>query len=171
MNLFKEKNIKLNPDEFRKLLIGELKSIKNLELLILKSHLLVEYLLNSFIETHSNSDEFSISETSFQFHHKLKICMLFGVFENKNDEKLQQILLLNKIRNHVSHTLIIDKTLVENFLKYSDQKEEYKKPYSDQDIIKMFKQLIIYLCGYLVGTFQVQIQLENELKQRGLNNL
>lgn len=169
MNLFKEKNIRLDKEEFQDLMVKQLQGINNLELIILKSHLLIEYLLNKFIETHSNSEEFQIKDTNFQFYQKLKICELFGIFTSKDDDILLQIILLNKIRNQVAHTLEIDKKLLQNFLKFNKElKAKYSDPNSNKAIISMIKNIIPYLCGYLVGQFEVQIKLENDLKKRGL---
>lgn len=166
MNYFKHKKLELDDKEFQSFIKKQIGRINNLELIILKGHLLIEYLLNRAIETHSQFDRIDVLKMNFNFSHKVKICQILGVFHYRDDGILQQIIQLNQIRNNVAHTLEIDYNKLKGFLKGCT--EESFDIQNDKEIVRLLKKIIPFLCGYLIGTVNAQIIIENGFKDIAL---
>lgn len=63
------KHRKILDEEFEQLILSSINNLNDLELVILKGQILVEYALNKFIDDLSN-DNFYIHKENFQFSQK-----------------------------------------------------------------------------------------------------
>lgn len=90
-------------------------------LTVLKGHLLLETLLNDFIEHGSFKKESKLSKERIEFSHKINICEAFAIVNN--DHLFNGLRKLNSIRNKYSHNLepkgIEDKTA--DFIEYMEE--------------------------------------------------
>jgi ABC-type Zn uptake system ZnuABC Zn-binding protein ZnuA len=66
--MFKTKTSNLDKEEFKTLIKKNIMKINNLDLIILKGHLLIEFLINKFLQSHSDDETLDISKENFQFH-------------------------------------------------------------------------------------------------------
>ncbi len=87
MKMFKTKTSNLDKEEFKTLIKKNIMKINNLDLIILKGHLLIEFLINKFLQPHSDDETLDISKENFQFHQKLKICKMFGILWTEHPPK------------------------------------------------------------------------------------
>lgn len=163
MKIFKSKTSKLDKEEFKKLIKLNIIKVNNLDLIILKGHLLIEFLINKFLQSHSDDETLDISKENFQFHQKLKICKMFGILYSDEDYISEQINLVNKLRNNVAHRLEIDYNTINQIKSYYSDSENIV---SEKELIKFLKYVIQNICFQLIGRFEAGIYLENELKER-----
>jgi hypothetical protein len=107
--------------------IGELlfDRLNEIDIVIIKCHLLTEYSLNYYIETKSNNRE-PIHKSRFSFSNKIKIAKLFGLFDSLNSKELETFINdINSLRNQVAHNLEYDPKLLEKLVEYpKDYKPE-----------------------------------------------
>jgi len=68
--------------EYRKMLLKELNNINDLELLILKGHVLIEFSLNKFIND-INDDGIDVDKSNFSFYTKIHVAELLGFSNQK----------------------------------------------------------------------------------------
>ena len=89
---------KYNLEDFKKLLLNHFKDIYDLELLILKGHIITEFTINCYLENLSNSLDANFFKE--RYNHSLKIGMIehFGKFGDRTLEIVKSLRLLNKIR-------------------------------------------------------------------------
>lgn len=123
------------------------------ELIILKAHLLIEYALNQFIQTCnlSNSD---FEKMNFTFSNKIKIATLFGLF-NSNDDLLNYITDLNRLRNQVAHKHEFDETLYEKIVNYPEGFKGQNKWKTKEEYCEgMMAIKSSFMCGYITSKKQ-----------------
>jgi hypothetical protein len=89
-----------------------------LELYILKSHLLLEYELNKYIEIRTKK-RLSMEKAGFTFATKMKILKMLGCFEDEGVYNYLEEFLktLNIIRNQIAHTFSFDKKVLNRLSK------------------------------------------------------
>ncbi len=141
---------KMSDPEFENLLLNELDNIEDLELLIIKGHILIEYSLNKFIND-VNDGGINIDKTSFTFHNKITISELLGLFKRVDSLK-QSIIDVNKLRNQIAHTLSYEKKLlkklIEIFIEIDEPNSGIFKENSD---FQNFYNIVIAICGLIIG--------------------
>ena len=95
-------------NQFNEFTIKELAGITDIQLLILKGHIIVEYTLNCYLESISKSEDPDFFTETFSFANKVKIAKHFG--QLGDDENLiKELTLLNKLRNDIAHSLNYNK--------------------------------------------------------------
>lgn len=145
---------KYSLSQFKEFLHKELSSISDMQLLILKGHILVEYTLNCFLEAISKSDDPNFFKENFSFAHKIQIVKHFGPLLHGNAVLVKELTLLNRLRNNIAHSLSYDeKHLVELFAELN--KKDPDSIYVDKQkssIVKL-KSAILFLSGVLFGGF------------------
>lgn len=149
------KHKKIDDSEFEELILREITPITDMQLLILKGHILVEYAMNKFIDDCTDKS-FDVYKENFQFSHKIKLSKALGLFSGSRFPYLENaILIFNKIRNSIAHYLKHDEAELGRLILI------YKKPLIDLTLInedssdlEIFKQIIPTICGTIVGIKQ-----------------
>ena len=102
----------LTNGEWLQLMLDHIGKAKDNETIILKGHLLMEYVLNGWIER-SNVD-LTDAYKGFSFSHKLKMFSIFC-----HTELIDEMRQLNKLRNNIAHTLEYNESDVDKFIENS----------------------------------------------------
>jgi len=88
------------------------------EMIVIKAHLFIEYMLDKFIESRSKS-KMGIDKMNFTFNHKINISKILGLFENINELE-DYVVNLNKLRNQIAHKHTYDSDLYDKIIDYPD---------------------------------------------------
>ncbi len=140
----------INDSGYRDMLLKELNGIEDLELLILKGHILIEYSLNKFINDINNGG-IDIDKTNFTFYSKISIAELLGLFK-ANDHLKESIVMVNRLRNQIAHNLSFDKSLLKKiisiYVKLNVHGSRIKKGKTD---FENFYYIVIAICGLTIG--------------------
>lgn len=112
-------------EEFIQFSTNELNSINDIQLLILKGHILVEYCLNCYLEAKSINSESDFFKERLNFSTKLKIVKHFTTLGSIDDSLIKEIQILNKIRNEIAHSLKYNKSLLNEL--FSEVKKKSPK--------------------------------------------
>ncbi|QXP71032.1 hypothetical protein H0I29_02755 [Polaribacter sp. R2A056_3_33] len=151
-----------NLEEFKKLLLNHFKEIYDLELLILKGHIITEFTINCYLENLSNSLDANFFKE--RYNHSLKIGMIehFGKFGGRTLEIVKSLRLLNKIRNGIAHTLTVNEQLIQEYVNSVSQiaSEDFINP--DYEIRLKFSMATGYLCGEIFGEYYEQREKKEE---------
>ena len=102
-------------EELRNITKKHFPRTQNLEYALLKCHLILEYALVQFIRCHS-SVSIETKNLRFTFFQKLEIAYLFG-FGAQDPILLPTVEQINKIRNQVAHTFVLDRSSVDELLR------------------------------------------------------
>ena len=147
-------------EEFKKLLLNHFINIYDLELLILKGHIITEFTINCYLENLSNSIDANFFKE--RYNHNLKIGMIehFGKFGDRSLGIVKSLRLLNKIRNEIAHTLTINEQLIQEYVNSVSQiaSEDFINP--DYEIRLKFSMATGYLCGEIFGEYYEQREKE-----------
>jgi len=135
---------------FESILKRELEGISDLELMILKGHILIEYSLNKYIDD-INDGNLDIDKTNFNFSSKIRIAEFLGLFKKKDHLK-ESINDINKLRNQIAHQLKFDENLMLKIitlhLKLNIPGSRINK---DKNDLENFYFIIIANCGLIMG--------------------
>ena len=123
--------------DWDKLLLDQILKCNDIESAILKGHILLEYLLNHFIE--KANPNVKIEMRTFTFSTKAKIFEIFC----PNDLSAE-IQTLNKLRNQIAHTLEIKEL---DFVGFANRKKEDFETGVDFMTPTDFSARIIFLLG------------------------
>ncbi len=144
------KTREISDNEYKEILIKELDGINDLELLILKGHILIEFSLNKFIND-LNDGGVDVDKTNLSFYSKICVAELLGLFKLKDHLK-ESIVDINKIRNQIAHKLSFDQKLLNKiiaaFIKLNVAGSGIGKEQSD---FKNLYYIIIAICGLTMG--------------------
>lgn len=139
-------------EEFRKFVINEFTGIRELKVVIIKGHILIEYLLSYYLELLSN-DGWNRFLDGSTFHNKVRLLETFG---DKNFKKFVNLILkYNRIRNDISHYYEWDIIHLDEFI---DELVLMNEPIvkKNKDASKMIISSIIYICSFIWTTIQLQ---------------
>lgn len=126
---------------------------KNLELVILKCHLLVEYVFEEFIDLMAPIEGIiKNNDTRFSFKQKEVLVHMLDfpddpVFFPSAD-------LLNQIRNKIAHSLEINRNKIDELIKINSEDPEHVKIIDDTARIKAIKNITSYMCGLVLGVIE-----------------
>ena len=120
-------------------------------MIILKGHILLEYLLNQIINIKSEYN-LEIESTNFSFNQKIEILVILNIIEN-NSAIFQILKIWNNLRNQIAHRLYFDRKLVDRLIKLGVKwtKGENHLPNNDNERAKALKFLIPMTSGQLTG--------------------
>lgn len=160
------KHSKIPDNEFELFLNKHLNSINDLDLIIIKGHILIEYALNNYIQDLSDNN-FNLFDENFSFSHKLKLCKAFGLFSSSKNAPIENLIIqFNKIRNTIAHTLNFDdvviKNLFINFKKYNENNNLIFNQINNNEAMKSF---IIAICGTIMGIKMSKNKINNFTKK------
>lgn len=159
--MIKNKFSEMSLDEFNKFAYNELKDIENIELIILKGHIMIEYLLNCYLESLIQVKNCEFSKENFSFSQKIKIVKYYGQLGSNEDNIIYGLELLNKLRNSIAHTLKYDESYLKEFLRESELKNSRITNYTEK------KDRIIASIAFIFGVFQqatINTNVLNETK-------
>lgn len=125
---------------------------QNLEYAILKSHLIVEHALVQYIRCFA-ATFIDVKDLRFSFREKLEIAYLMG-FGANHPVLLPTVEALNKIRNQVTHTFALDRSLVDELIRINH--EEYKafNPKNDRQRVQCLRSICTFICGKTAGEIE-----------------
>lgn len=112
----------LPPDKLDKFIFNELTNINDIDLLILKGHIFIEFMLDKYIEALSNYKDTDFSKENFTFAQKIKIIKHFGTIGSTEYNFNKELMLLNILRNNIAHDLTYNKSHLELLFKELDKK-------------------------------------------------
>ena len=139
--------------EFDDLVYNELDQIENIELLILKGHIIIEYLLNCYIESISQNSNEDFSKENFSFANKVKILKYFGELCKKDKNILNELIILNQLRNNIAHSFEINTNYLSKFITECEKKVPMNRKVSDKD---KFIAIIALLTGEIQGAYKAK---------------
>ncbi|HUD29504.1 MAG TPA: hypothetical protein VMQ93_11580 [Novosphingobium sp.] len=142
----------------------------NLEYAVLKSHLIVEYAITEYIRGHSAVFVEQDNLKRFTFLQKLEIAYLQG-FGANDPVILPSVERLNKIRNQVAHSFVLDRTLVDEMLRVNSKDYDDFVIENDRQRIKRLRWLCIYICGRMAGELAAHIFMERKLRDTYIEKL
>lgn len=164
MEFEKKEEIKFNPT--MKLVRDKLRPINDLELLLLKGHILIEYTLNNVLDSMGSMDV-KIGDKKFTFDDKITLVELVGFgLKKHHSDLLEQIRTINRVRNTIAHTMDFDKESLHNIYKYHrDEMNEIEKDHNNKDEKEREKLRYVlgYICGAIMGALAVHINLHNRI--------
>ncbi|SHK63647.1 hypothetical protein SAMN04488007_3467 [Maribacter aquivivus] len=142
-----------NLEEFEKLTLSHFKNIYDLELLILKGHIITEFTINCYLENLSNNFEANFFKE--RYSHSLKIGMIehFGKFGGKSLALVKSLKLLNKIRNGIAHTLKVNEQLIQEYINSVNQiaREGFINP--EYELRLKFSMATGYICAEIFSEY------------------
>jgi len=141
---------------------------RNLELVILKCHLLVEFMFNQYIDLIAHTEGVIESER-FTFKQKETLMHMLGF--PSDPVFFPTVDLLNSIRNAVAHTLTIDRKKIDHLIRINSEVPEDAKRLTDNQRATALKQITTFLCGQMLGVIrgvhQVQFMNVEEKGEQG----
>lgn len=145
-------------EDFKTFIIDNLTNCKTVELIVLKGHVLIEYMLNHFIDKATNDDT-NFENGRFSFSQKNYILELLG---EKIKDLHEEINLINKLRNDIAHRLTYNEKHLSTLLSQVGKKYpkiiELRK---EKHLMLALAGAITFICGRLYG----QIEAQNKRKQ------
>ena len=156
-------------EEFIKFSSKELSSINDTQLLILKGHILVEYSLNCYLEAKSINNKSDFFKEQFTFSTKLKMAKHFTTLGAIDNDLINEIHILNKIRNEIAHKLSYNNTLLNQlFSEVIKQSPEGIMSNPNATVKEKIIGTIAFITGALFGGYKFYTDkgnLENYLNE------
>lgn len=145
-------------NQFMEFSIKELSGINDIQLLILKGHIIVEYTMNFYLESISKSDNSDFFKENFTFAEKVKIAKHFGQLGSKEDNLILELTLLNKLRNNIAHSLKYDERHLLELFAAVDKKSP-NLIYSDKDkqLIHKFAAATSFISGAIFSAYKMHV--------------
>lgn len=150
----------LEIEEFTRLIRSNIIEITEIELLILKGHILVEYTLNNFIKKVAFNGH-SFKETKFTFSQKMHFVETLSAITSNT---IRLIEIFNKLRNQIAHKLKYDEETLKLFLDTSASFEIYDKKLLEQPLIVRVRAAISLMCTSInFGVVALKVLQDNIL--------
>jgi len=125
---------------------------RNLELVILKCHLLIEYMLDEFIDLMAPT-EGALKNDKFGFKQKVIIIHMLGF--PWDPTTLPSIELFNQIRNQIAHNLEINRKKIDELIRLNTEGPYPKQDINDIDRIRALKSITSFICGCILGSIEM----------------
>lgn len=150
---FKERieDISKSKNEIEKLIKRELPKVRRLDLVILKCHILLEYMLNQYIRFVGNN-EYDISKDRFSFSNKIIIAHILGL--PPDPTFIPSLEIINKLRNQVAHTMSLNRELIDTLIKINSDKEDIPKEIDDKFRAIAIREITKFYCGAFLGAIE-----------------
>lgn len=139
----------------------ELRDIDDIQLLILKGHILVEYSLNCYLEANAKGENSDFFKERFTFSNKIKIAKHFTILGDRNDNLLKELQLLNKVRNEIAHSLNYSESVLNELISEVKKKSPDRKLYDEMSLKEQFIGAIGFITGALFGGFKFYTNRED----------
>ena len=135
-------------DKYGKLIYANLSKCTDVELTLIKGQILIEHLVNRFIES-SIKNPMEFDSTKFTFSQKFKISLMLGLPIGIKSE----ITSIYKLRNQIAHKLTYDGELLTSFLKGVSRYYQFHK--EGIPLIFEVRSAISFICGVLYASVMV----------------
>lgn len=132
-------------ETIKELLKKNIPKSRNLDLVILKCHLLIEFMVDQSLNLLS-ANKIEIERERFSFYQKITLLHMLGF--PPDPAFLPSIELINQIRNQVAHTLDIDRGLIDKLIRINSEDPEKQDIKDDNERIK---RITWFICGTLMG--------------------
>lgn len=154
-----ERKIRLTQlaDELEEKLKNHLPRSRNLELVILKCHLLIEFMFNQYVDLMAPTEGVIKSER-FTFKQKETLVHMLGF--PSDPVFFPSIDLLNSIRNSVAHTLAIDRKKIDHLILINSEDPDDAKGLTDNQRATGLKQITKFLCWQMLGVIEAKHEIE-----------
>ena len=153
---------KFKMEECGEFITNQLADINDFELLILKGHILVEYMLNCYLESISNIKDSDFFREKLTFSMKLNMARHFGELGNKEENINQEVQLLNKLRNDIAHNLSYNEKHLSEFYSHLGKKNtRFKSSDVFENEFEKFKSSILFLCGAIFTAYKLNTDKED----------
>lgn len=129
----------------------------NLELVILKCHLLLEFMFNQFIDLIAPTEGIIDSER-FTFKQKEALVHMLGF--PANPCFFPTIDILNSVRNDVAHTLKLDRHKIDKLIRINCDDPEDAQGLSDVQRASALKCITKALCWKMLGAIEAKHEIE-----------
>lgn len=143
--------------ELEKKLKAHLPRSRNLELVILKCHLLVEFMFNKYIDLIAPTEGVVESER-FTFKQKESIVHMLGF--PADPCFFPSVDLLNAIRNSVAHTLTIDRQRIDHLVRINSEDPDDAKGLTDAKRARALKGITKFMCWQVLGAIEAKHEFE-----------
>lgn len=115
--------------------LPHLMNCRDTDNLIIKGHILTEHALNFYINMLSE-EKINFDKINFTYANKVQIAKILGLYK-KFPDLLEELTLLNKLRNSLAHRLKYDEKVLENFLQgFKKRRDAYGLKAEDLEIGK-----------------------------------
>lgn len=134
----------------------ELGLMKDFRILVLFVHLNIEFWMNKLIEIEISRPKIIMQNNDFKtFSNKLDLLYATDIIEDKN---YQQIKLVNKIRNHYAHNIVLTEEFpeeVKGLMNSLITLSKMESPPAEATLEQKYVLACCYLVGYLNGRYEV----------------
>ena len=137
---------------------------RNLELVILKCHLLVEFMFEQYIDLVAPI-EGVIKAERFTFKQKEALVHMLGF--PSDPVFFPSIDLLNTVRNSVAHRLAIDREKIDDLVRINSEGPYTARGLTDGERATALKQITRFLCGQMLGVIEGMHAVEWVMNQEG----
>ena len=144
-------------DELEEKLKSHLPRSRNLELVILKCHLLVEFMFDQYIDLIAPTEGVIESER-FTFKQKESLVHMLGF--PCDPLFFPSIDLLNTIRNSIAHNLSIDRKKIDYLIQINTEDPEKAEKFTDNLRISALKSITKSLCFMMLGAIEARHESE-----------
>jgi hypothetical protein len=128
----------------------------NLEYAILKTHLIIEYVLTQYIRC-TSSVLVEPESLRFSFSEKLEIAILHG-FGDGCPTSVPSVELLNRIRNQFAHRFSFDMQLVNELIRINSEDIDVRA-LTDRHRIACLRRWCYFICGMMAGELRMAIEV------------
>jgi hypothetical protein len=135
-------------DKYGKLIFENLEKCYDIEMTIIRGQILIEHLLDRFIESSIKSPK-EFDRTRFTFSEKLQISLMLGLPVGIKDE----ITLIYKLRNQIAHKLSYDNDQLTILLKKISRYHKIHK--EGMPFIIETRFAISFICGVVYAAVMV----------------
>ncbi len=148
-------------EEVKKKCHDALPNTRNLELLILKCHVIIEFALESYIRALSAAT-MTDRELKLTFEEKTNVAYMMGL-GIKDPLLLPSIELLNRIRNDIAHRLTVDEKKLDELIRINSDQYHEKHTFTLGERLRGLKSITWCSCGMIIGLMEGQVLAENTL--------
>jgi hypothetical protein len=137
---------------------------RNLELVVLKCHLLVEFMFNQYIDLIAPTEGVIDSER-FTFKQKESLVHMLGF--PADPCFFPSIDLLNAVRNAVAHTLTLDRQKIDKLILINCEDSADAEGLNDARRASALKQITKFMCWQMLGAIEAKHEMEWLMEKRG----
>lgn len=124
---------------------------RNLDLVILKCHLIIEYMFDEFIDLMAPTEGGTRNER-FTFKQKESLVHMLGF--PADPAFFPSIDMFNKLRNQVAHTLEVDRATIDDLIRINSENPQDVKDLDDTERAKAIKQITKFICFMMLGVIE-----------------
>lgn len=155
-------------EEIQKKCREALPRARNLELLILKCHVTVEFAVEAYIRAVS-AGNVNDNELRFGFEEKVNIAFMLGLGV-KDPLLLLSIRLLNRIRNDMAHRLTLNEKKLDELIRINSDQYNEKHTFTHSERLSGLKSITYATCGMIAGFMEAQVTFEEHVTERALSS-